>query len=452
MTAQQIEEIIILQRSAFHQESVQERREHLGRLESAVKRYEQELAEALLQDLGKDETESYMCETGLALSEIRFLRKHLAKWMRPKRVRTNPANFPAKSYLVHDPWGEVLVMSPWNYPVMLSLEPLAGALAGGNSVIIKPSAYAPHVSRLLKRMLDETFPQTKVATIEGGREENQALLGQRFDYIFFTGSPAVGRQVMEQASRHLTPVSLELGGKSPVIVTESANLKLAAKRIVFGKFLNMGQTCVAPDYLLVDRKVEKQLVSLLQDEILRQYGSGFRGHIVNAKHFERITGLIDQDKVCFGGRTEALTLKIEPTLMRGVTLEDRIMQEEIFGPVLPIITYRNPDEAVSTIGKLPTPLALYLFTGHKRDEGRFLSLPFGGGCLNDTVMHLTTPYLPFGGAGESGMGSYHGWQSFATFTHQKSLLEQSARIDLPIRYRPYTKATRRLLKLIFERL
>lgn len=452
MTAQQIEEIIILQRSAFHQESVQERREHLGRLESAVKRYERELAEALLQDLGKDETESYMCETGLALSEIRFLRKHLAKWMRPKRVRTNPANFPAKSYLVHDPWGEVLVMSPWNYPVMLSLEPLAGALAGGNSVIIKPSAYAPHVSRLLKRMLDETFPQTKVATIEGGREENQALLGQRFDYIFFTGSPAVGRQVMEQASRHLTPVSLELGGKSPVIVTESANLKLAAKRIVFGKFLNMGQTCVAPDYLLVDRKVEKQLVSLLQDEILRQYGSGFSGHIVNAKHFERITGLIDQDKVCFGGRTEALTLKIEPTLMRGVTLEDRIMQEEIFGPVLPIITYRNPDEAVSTIGKLPTPLALYLFTGHKRDEGRFLSLPFGGGCLNDTVMHLTTPYLPFGGAGESGMGSYHGWQSFATFTHQKSLLEQSARIDLPIRYRPYTKATRRLLKLIFERL
>ena len=450
MTAQQIEQLIIAQKEAFHPESLKERQENLAKLEDALKRYTMEFAEALRLDLGKDETESYMCETGLALSEIRFLRKHLCKWMKPERVKTNLANFPAKSYLVHDPWGEVLVMSPWNYPVMLSLEPLAGALAGGNSIILKPSAYSPHVSHALKAMLDETFPQTKVATIEGGREENQALLDQQFDYIFFTGSPSVGKTVMEKASRHLTPVCLELGGKSPVVVTESANLKMAARRIVFGKFLNMGQTCVAPDYLLVDQKVEKKLIALMEDEILKQYGAGFSGHIVNAKHFQRIQALIDQHKVCYGGRCEQGNLKIEPTLMRNVTVHDQIMQEEIFGPVLPILTYQKKEEALAIIHSLPTPLAFYLFTERRKDEDFFL-LPFGGGCLNDTIMHLTTPYLPFGGCGRSGMSSYHGKQSFTTFTHQKSMLCQSSRIDLPIRYRPYSKMTMSILKLLFEK-
>ena len=416
----------------------------LDRLEQTIIRYEQELYKALRKDLGKSKTESYMCEVGLTLSELRFIRRHICAWSRDRLVRTPLAQFHAKSFTVQEPYGVVLVMSPWNYPVLLTLEPLIGALAAGNCCVVKPSAYSPATSKILAQMIRDTFPSGYVSVVEGGREENQSLLEQRFDYIFFTGGVNVGRLVMEKASAHLTPVTLELGGKSPCIIDHTADLKLAARRIVFGKYLNCGQTCVAPDYVLIEQSIKNRFLGYVKKEIIRMYGekplaNPDYGKMINRKHFDRVLHLIDDRKVVHGGENSADTCQIAPTVLDRVLEEDAVMQEEIFGPVLPILTVSSMGEAYAFVKKRPQPLALYLFTSDARTERYFLEkVPFGGGCVNDTVIHLATPHMGFGGVGGSGMGSYHGRKSFETFSHEKSILKKYTWIDLPLRYQPYS--------------
>lgn len=425
----------------------------LEALERGIKDSEQELCRALFTDLGKSAAESYMCEIGLTLSELRYMKKHLRSYARDRRVKTPLAQFHARSFTVQEPYGIVLIMSPWNYPVLLTLEPLIGALAAGNCCVVKPSAYAPATSRALARLLRELYPEEYVAVVEGGREENRSLLEQRFDYIFFTGGVKVGRMVMEKASAHLTPVTLELGGKSPCIVDRTANLRLAARRLVFGKYLNCGQTCVAPDYVLAERSIREELLFYMKKEVRRQYGEAplsnpSYGRMVNRKHFDRVRSLIDPQKVAYGGSCEEKTLRIEPTILDRVTGDDAVMQEEIFGPVLPILTVDSMDEAYAFVKARPKPLALYLFTGDRRTEARFLKqVSYGGGCVNDTIIHLATSQMGFGGVGGSGMGSYHGKKSFEAFSHEKSIVKKFTWLDLPMRYQPYNQMKEKLVKM-----
>lgn len=431
---------------------IQYRKKMLVKLRAAVVKYEKRIAEALKEDLGKSETEGYMCEIGLALEEISFMISHVAKLAAPKRKKTPIVNFHAKSFIVNEPYGCVLIMSPWNYPFLLCIQPLAGAIAAGNCAVLKPSAYSPATSAVIKEMIGEIFDPEYVAVIEGGRAENQALLDERFDYIFFTGGVNVGKQVMEKASRYLTPVTLELGGKSPCIVDKNCNIKRAARRIAFGKYLNCGQTCVAPDYLLIHKEVKEAFFSELFVQIKAMFteeplSARDYGKIINEKHFNRILGLIDPQKVVFGGHSDAQRLKIEPTVMDGITRADAVMQEEIFGPVLPVITVDSMKEAEHFIKEGEKPLALYIFTDDKQTAKRFTEhVSFGGGCVNDTIMHISNPNLPFGGVGASGMGSYHGAKSFETFSHAKSVLHTYNWIDLPLRYQPYTEKTTKLIK------
>ena len=425
----------------------------LDALETAIKKYESELAGALRKDLGKSRAEAYMCEIGLTLSELRYVRKHIRRWSRNRTVRIPLSQFHGKSFTVQEPYGVVLIMSPWNYPVLLTLEPLIGALAAGNCCVIKPSAYSPTVSGVLARMLRESFAENYVAVVEGGRQENQNLLEQRFDYIFFTGGVKVGKMVMEKASVHLTPVTLELGGKSPCIVDHTADLKLAARRLVFGKYLNCGQTCVAPDYVLAERIIKDEFLTYVKKEIVRQYGAQplanpDYGKMVNRKHFERVLGLMDRDRLVHGGESDASALRIEPAVMDGVTEEDPVMQEEIFGPLLPVLTVDSMEEAYVFVRRRPKPLALYLFTGDRKTEERFLKqVPFGGGCVNDTVIHLATSHLGFGGVGDSGMGAYHGKKSFDTFSHEKSIVKKYNWLDLPLRYQPYSVVKEKMVRM-----
>lgn len=428
----------------------------LKRLERAVSEMEGEICEALTKDLGKSRTEGYMCEVGLTLGEIREQRKNLRRWSRTKRTGTGLANFLSKGYIVQEPYGTVLIMSPWNYPFMLAIEPLAGAIAAGNCCVIKPSAYSPATSAVIAKLIRKIFPEGYAAVIEGGRKENARLLEQRFDYIFFTGSVSVGKLVMEKAAAHLTPVSLELGGKSPCIVDHTAKISLAAKRIVFGKFLNCGQTCVAPDYVLVEESVKEKLVKELIRQTRKMYGDALEneayGRIVNRKHFERIRALIDERHVVFGGGTREETLQIAPTILFPASASDACMQEEIFGPVLPVIPVKDMEEAKAFVKSRPHPLACYVFTGSRRTERMFVKeTAFGGGCINDTVMHLTPSKLPFGGVGDSGMGAYHGKKSFETFSHAKSILKKSTALDVTARYQPYTWRKRLLIRMIGNR-
>lgn len=428
----------------------------LKRLRQALIDREAEIADALRQDLGKCNAESYMCETGMVISELSYLLKHIRRFAGEKRVRTPLAQFASRSYRKPSPYGVVLVMSPWNYPLLLALDPLADAIAAGNTVVVKPSAYSPAVSTVIKSILEDLFPREYVAVITGGRAENQALLEEKFDYIFFTGSKAVGRTVLEKAAVHLTPATLELGGKSPCIVDRSANLRLAARRIVFGKYLNCGQTCVAPDYILCEASVKEQLLEYLKEERLRQYGEDFRtnpgyGRIVNEKHFDRITALIDPKKVAAGGGSDRETLKIEPTILSDVTWEDAVMQEEIFGPLLPVLTYETLEEVIETVNAHEKPLALYVFAEDPAVIRRVTeACSFGGGCVNDTIIHLATSEMGFGGVGESGMGSYHGKVGFETFSHTKSIVDKKTWLDLPMRYQPYQKFHDRLIRLFLR--
>ena len=432
------------------------RLESLRKLKSAIKNYESHIFAALYKDLGKSETESYMCEISLCLGEIDYFLKNLKKLSKDKTVPTPLSNFPAKSIIKTVPMGNVLILSPWNYPFLLSIEPLIEALAAGNTVVLKPSAYSPNTSSLIKNMLGEIFAQEYVSVITGGREENKNLLSEKFDYIFFTGSTAVGKEVLRRAAENLTPVSLELGGKSPCIVDESADIKLSARRIVFGKFLNCGQTCVAPDYILCQESILPALTAALKAETEKQFGkepllNPDYGKIVNDKHFKRILSLIDWRKVILGGKSDENSLKIEPTLMTDVSWSDAVMKEEIFGPILPILSYKNLNEVIQSIEDKPHPLALYIFSKNKENIKNITEhCRYGGGCVNDVILHLATPYLPFGGVGESGMGCYHGKFGFETFSRKKSILHKSTLIDIALRYQPYTGLKKYLLKFFLK--
>ena len=459
MTEQEIRQILEKQHRLFQEGAtlpVSFRLSQLQKLKDGIRRYEEKLDQALEADLGKSRMESYMCEIGLTLSELTWMQKHLRSLVREKRVSTPLAQFAARSFRSPSPYGTVLIMSPWNYPVLLTLEPLIDAIAAGNTVVIKPSAYAEHTSAVLKEMLKECFPSEYVAVVTGGRAENKALLEQRFDKIFFTGGKTVGREVLRHAAEYLTPVTLELGGKSPCIVDKSAKIPLAAKRIVFGKYLNCGQTCVAPDYILCDRTVYAELILALQKEITTQFGEDplknpDYGKIINQKHYDRIMGLIDPDKVVCGGCGDGQSLRITPTIMKNVTFSDTVMGEEIFGPVLPILTYDTLEEAIDIVEEHPHPLALYLFSEDKGAQKKVLELcHFGGGCINDTIIHLATSAMPFGGVGESGMGGYHGKTGFETFSHFRSIVDKKTWMDLPIRYQRYSRMKERLLRVFLR--
>ena len=454
-----IEQIVNAQRQFFASNKtfdIKFRLEALDKLKASIKKHETELLDAVHKDLGKSASESYMCEVGLTLAEITHFRKHLRSWSCTRRKLTPLTNFHAKSMIVQEPYGVVLIMSPWNYPVLLTLEPLIGAIAAGNCAVVKPSAYSPETSAVVQKLISETFDSEYVAVVTGGRAENADLLEQKFDYIFFTGGVTVGKLVMEKASKHLTPVTLELGGKSPCIIDHTANLRIAARRITFGKFLNCGQTCIAPDYILVEKSVHDEFVRLLKEETVRMYGEDIfanndYGKMINQKHFDRVSGLIATEKVAYGGRLKSETLQIEPTILDNVTSDDAVMQEEIFGPVLPIIVVENTDEAINFIKSRPKPLALYLFTSDQKVEKQFLSqVPFGGGCVNDTIIHIATTNLPFGGVGNSGMGSYHGKKTFETFSHAKSVVKKYTWLDISMRYQPYTSWKDKLVRMFLK--
>lgn len=427
----------------------------LKRLQKAVIDHEGELTAALRQDLGKSRTEGYMCEIGMVRAELSWLLKNLKRLTRDRRVKTPLHQFQARSFRRPTPYGVTLIMSPWNYPVLLTLGPLADALAAGNTAVVKPSAYAPATAKLLDRLLGSIFPSAYVEVIQGGREENEWLLGEKFDYIFFTGSKNMGRLVLERAAKHLTPVTLELGGKSPCIIHSSADLPAAARRVVFGKFLNCGQTCIAPDYVLCQESVREEFLRLLRLEIERQYGKEYKynltyGRIVSKKHFDRLLGLMDRSKVFLGGGSDRESLRIEPTVMENVTWEDAVMGEEIFGPILPVLTYSDIREVIDTVRSHEKPLALYLFARDKAVIDTVTTrCQFGGGCINDVIVHLATSEMPFGGVGESGMGSYHGQAGFDTFTHYKSILRRGP-VDLPMRYQPYGKLSEKLIRLFLK--
>lgn len=416
--------------------------------------HEQEIMDALYMDLNKSNFEAYATEIGIVKEEIRYTLKHLRKWAAPKRVPTPITQFPSKSFIYPEPYGIVLIMSPWNYPFQLTIAPLVGAICAGNCAVVKPSAYSPHTTKVMADMLRELFQEKYIAVVEGGRQENQALLNEEFDYIFFTGSVNVGKYVMEKASAHLTPVSLELGGKSPCIVDETADLKLAAKRIVWGKFLNSGQTCVAPDYILVQNSVKDKLVRYMEKYIRKMFGKDPMQNpdypkMINEKHFNRVLGLTERAHVVCGGGSDVDMLKIEPTVLDQVTWESPVMQEEIFGPLLPVLTFYDIEEAIQMVNARPRPLALYYFTKDKQREAMMLKqVSYGGGCINDTIVHLATSHMPFGGVGNSGMGGYHGKDSFDTFTHKKSIMKKSVLLDIPIRYAPFKNKLNILKKLM----
>ena len=428
----------------------------LQTLKKSIQDHEKEIYNALFLDLGKSESESYMCEVGMVYAELSYMLKHIRHFSRRKVVHTPIAQAVSKSYIQPVPKGNVLIMSPWNYPFLLTLDPLIDAVAAGNTVILKPSAYAPYTTEVLKKIVKDSFKEEYVAIVTGGRKENTALLEQRFNHIFFTGSQAVGKEVLRKAAEHLTPVSLELGGKSPCIVDETADIKMAAKRIVFGKFLNCGQTCVAPDYICCDKKVAEELKKELIREIKKQFGeepilSNRYGKIINEKHFDRLSSLIDQSHVFYGGGRDAKVTKIEPTLIGPCEWEDPVMEDEIFGPLLPILTYSSLDEVLEIINSRPHPLAFYVFSKEKKTIDKIVkTCPFGGGCVNDTIIHLATSEMGFGGFQESGMGSYHGKTGFDTFTHYKSIVDKKTWLDLPMRYQPYTKLYDKVIRVFLR--
>ncbi|MBN2879417.1 MAG: aldehyde dehydrogenase [Clostridia bacterium] len=431
------------------------RLEKLKALKSAIKLHENEIFEALKSDLGKSEFESYGTEISLVYSEINHAVKHLKKWMRPKRVVTPIASFGGVSKIYKQPLGTVLVMSPWNYPFMLTLAPVVAAVAAGNCCTIKPSSYSPNTSALIQKIIDETFDEKYMRVFQGNREINQVLLEQKFDHIFFTGSVKVGKLVMQAAASTLTPITLELGGKSPCVVNKDANISMTAARIVWGKTINSGQTCVAPDYVLVHKDVKDELVKELIKYKKKYFGESMTesedfGKIIRKQAFEGLVELLDGQKILDGGRYDEKSMKIELTLLDNPALDSPVMQREIFGPILPIISVESMDEAVAIIRKYEKPLALYLFTKDKKVQ-RIAThhLHFGGGCINDTVMHIANGNMPFGGVGESGMGNYHGIQGFDTFSHTKSVLKQNFLFDVPLRYAPYKKKLG-LIKMILK--
>lgn len=426
----------------------------LLRLKGVIKKYETDILEALRADLGKPHFEGYATEIALVIESIDYMVKNLEKWSRDVSVKS-PVHQPmTKSYYINEPYGSVLVIAPFNYPFQLLIEPMIGAIAAGNTVVLKPSEYTVKTESIIRKMMEETFDINYVAVVTGGREATSRLINMPFDYIFFTGSVEVGKVVMRAAAENLVPLTLELGGKSPVIVHKDANIKATARRIAWGKFMNSGQICVAPDYVYVHKEVESKLIEALNKAVIEFYGvfpikSPDYCRIVNKRHFDRITGLIDHGKVVLGGQYDRDNLYIAPTIMKNVTWEDAVMQDEIFGPILPILTYENLEEVIDTLREKPKPLAFYVFSESESIQNLLMEqIPFGGGCINDTVSHVASTYMGFGGVGNSGMGSYHGYESFRTFSHRKSVLKKSTKFEMPLIYPPYKNHLKWLKKFL----
>ncbi len=460
MTSNEIKNLLEKQRTFYKSGatiSAGFRIKQLKKLYQTVKNYQAEINEALKTDLGKSHYEGFMCESGLVLAELSYMIKHTSKFSKRKTVLTPLPQFHSHSFKQAVPYGNTLIMSPWNYPFLLTLDPLVDSIAAGNTAIVKPSAYSPATSEIIKKIIEECFAPEYVAVVTGGRAENSALLEQKFDFVFFTGSQAVGKEVLKHTAEHLTPAVLELGGKSPCIVDYSANINLAAKRIVFGKYLNCGQTCVAPDYILCDKTIKDKFVTEVIREIKKQYGDNplsnkDYGKIINEKHFTRLCGLIDMEKVVIGGNADEKTCRIAPTVMDNVNYDDAVMGEEIFGPIMPIITYDDFNDVICELKDKDKPLALYLFSSDKKNINRVTKeLSYGGGCINDVVIHLATSNMGFGGVGQSGMGSYHGKDGFDAFSHYKSIVDKKTWLDLPMRYQPYkSKLYEKLLHIFLK--
>lgn len=419
------------------------RKETLIKLLNAVIIHENEIIQALHDDFKKPAFEAVLTETSYVILELKNTIKNITNWAKPKKVFPSLFNFPSKDYIYKEPYGKVLILAPWNYPFQLVLCPLISAVAAGNQVVVKPSELTPKTSEVIVKIIGKVFDKNHVEVVEGGIEVSKKLLSERWDYIFFTGSVAVGKIVAKAAAKNLTPVTLELGGKNPCIIDETANLKLAAKRIVWGKFVNAGQTCIAPDYILIQKNMKKHFVNFLKEEITKAYGenpaeSPDFARIINAKNWQRLVDMIEPDKVIFGGQSNLKDCYIAPTLVEETSLESLIMQDEIFGPILPILTYKKEAEIAAVLSKFEKPLALYIFTENPSFYRRIIeSQSFGGGCINDTMIHFANKRLPFGGVGHSGMGAYHGKLSFDTFSHQKSIVKKANWLDLPMRYAPY---------------
>ncbi len=452
-----IEKIVDLQREFFYTDKTKEtafRKTQLKRLYKAVKDHEEEIYKALQADLNKSEFETYLVEIGTVLSEIKEAVRSLDQWSSPRWLKTSPACFPASSMTIREPYGVVLILAPWNYPFNLAITPLIGAIAAGNCAILKCSRHSSHTSQVIQEMINETFRAHYIYCADAD-EDYDGMLRLRYDYIFFTGSERVGKIVMQAASHHVTPVSLELGGKSPCFVDETANIKMAAKRIIWGKLLNAGQTCVAPDYVLVDEHVKAELLKEMKHQIFKRYPSPLQNDqypkIIDESHFNKLKGFIDQEASKWGGDYDEESRKIAPVIFPDTTFHSRIMEEEIFGPIIPVIAYKDLDKVIDVVKRRPKPLACYIFTGDKNYWKKLASeVSFGGGCINDTIMHLANSSLPFGGVGSSGMGRYHGRYSFETFSHEKGILKNTRSFDLPIRYAPYRKSYLKLIKRLLE--
>lgn len=437
-----------------HQE-INQRKEKLKKFSHVISLHQNDIIEALHKDFGKPAFEAYLTEINVVQSDLKDTIKNIHAWAKPKKVRASILNFPSSDYIYTEPYGKTLIISPWNYPFQLAICPLIAAYAAGNSIVLKPSELTPHTSSLISKIIRETFDVKEVVAVLGDAEIAKSQLAKRWDYIFFTGSPAVGKEIAKAAAGNLTPVTLELGGKNPCIIDKNANLQIAAKRIVWGKFINAGQTCIAPDYLLIHKGVKTKFIRLLQQEIINAYGEDPKlspdfTRIINKKHFLRLVGMIDEAKTITGGIHDEESLYIAPTLIDEPSFDSAIMKDEIFGPLLPLISYENESDLEKIISKYEKPLSLYVFTDDKAFAERAIrKFSFGGGCINDTVVHFSNKRLPFGGVGNSGMGAYHGKKSYDTFSHQKAIVKKATWLDIPLRYAPYgnkLKVIRKLLK------
>lgn len=451
-----IKDLVDIQRKYFYTGetlNIDFRFKQLALLKDIIIKNEEKILEALNKDLNKANFEGYATELGIVLEEINYTIKNLKKWSHPTKVRSQITNFPASCFSYPEPYGVTLVISPWNYPFQLSIAPMIGAIAGGNTVILKPSNKSVHVSKILTELIEQNFKEEYIAVVNGGREENTELLNQKFDYIFFTGSVPVGRIVMEAAAKNLTPTTLELGGKSPCIVDYDADIKVTARRIVWGKFLNAGQTCVAPDYIYVHKDVKDALIDSMIYYIKKFYGenpkeSNDYPRIIDTGQFDRLIGYLDEGNIEIGGRFEREELYISPTILSNITFDNSIMKDEIFGPIMPILELNNLDEAIEMVNSRPKPLALYFFSKNEKSIEKVLTYTSSGGvCINETIMHVASLYLPFGGVGDSGMGKYHGRASFDTFTHHKSVVKKGFSIDVPLRYPPYNDKIKYIKKI-----
>ena len=431
------------------------RKQSLTKLLNCIQQYDQQIINALYADFKKPAFEAITTETSYIQAELKHTIKNIDKWAKPTMVLPSFINFPSSDYIYKEPYGKVLIISPWNYPYQLALCPLIAAVAAGNQVVLKPSELTPNTSRIIAKIIAETFDENHVACIEGGVEVTTSLLANRWDFIFFTGSVAVGKIVAKAAAENLTPVTLELGGKNPCIIDATANLKLSAKRIVWGKFINAGQTCIAPDYILVSEKIKTAFVELLKKEITIAYGenpeiSSDFPRIINEKNWKRQLALLENQTILFGGKTNSTDFYIAPTLIDEPSLDSLVMKDEIFGPILPILSFKNENDLEAIISTYEKPLSLYVFTENNTFAKKIIQhYSFGGGCINDTVIHFSNKRLPFGGVGQSGMGAYHGKLSFNVFTHQKSVVRKANWLDLPLRYAPY-KGKLNLIKTVLK--